>query len=252
MTAANIPIATGVPATTTRTTESEEVTSPTSTELPDSPMEEAHRSADRHPVGYVPSTDLATTSGTHHETQTKAPEVKSGLPAPVPSGGSPNTEVTKKSAWYKRFSASSKPDDSRQTKGKFSSAGIGDKPVTATKGDGKSTAMTTPTKATPTPEKTSERDNVASATPYMAAGAGAAAIGGTAGIVDENRGRRTERDISPVSSVSSLRHSESEAESDQEFEEARDNFDDSLAPPSTSVADKSTSPSRASKFTEVV
>lgn len=58
----------------------------------------------------------------------------------------------------------------------------------------------------------------------------------------EERGRKVERPISPVSSL----------ESEDAFEEARDNFDEGLAPPPTFSTEKSSSPSRASKFTEVV
>ena len=250
--AAKTPVTIGVPNTTAHTTESEEVTSPTSTDLPDSPdspMEEPHRSADRHPVGYVAS-DPATTSTTHRESQTAPVEAKSGLPAPVPGSSSSNVEAPKKGAWYKRFSSSAQ--DTRQSKGKFSSTGVGSQSTVVER------PTTTTSTTTATPETTThDRDNAASATPYMAAGAGAAAIGGTAAVAShdaasETRGRRAERDISPVSSVSSL-SVHSTGESDEEFQEARDNFDDSLAPP-TSSAIKSTSPSpsRASKFTEVV
>jgi hypothetical protein len=39
---------------------------------------------------------------------------------------------------------------------------------------------------------------------------------------------------------------------DDEFQEARDNFDEDLAPPPTFVAEKSSSPAREAKFTEQI
>ncbi len=54
----------------------------------------------------------------------------------------------------------------------------------------------------------------------------------------EDRGRRT----SKFSDVS--------RDDDDEFQEARDNFDEDLAPPPTFVAEKGTSPVRAGRFTE--
>ncbi|KAH6688232.1 hypothetical protein BKA61DRAFT_565399 [Leptodontidium sp. MPI-SDFR-AT-0119] len=61
------------------------------------------------------------------------------------------------------------------------------------------------------------------------------------GAETEERGRP----ISKISTVSSMGH-----EDDDEFQEARDNFDEDLAPPPTFPAEKSTSPARTAKFTE--
>ncbi|KAG4425956.1 hypothetical protein IFR04_000900 [Cadophora malorum] len=57
----------------------------------------------------------------------------------------------------------------------------------------------------------------------------------------EERGRP----VSKISTVSSMGR-----EDDEEFQEARDNFDEDLAPPPTFPAEKSTSPARTAKFTE--
>ncbi|KAL3428322.1 hypothetical protein PVAG01_01831 [Phlyctema vagabunda] len=64
---------------------------------------------------------------------------------------------------------------------------------------------------------------------------------------DDERPSRSSRRRSEISEVSSL-------DSDEEFEEARDNFDEGLAPPPTFPAGpaKSSSPSRDSKFKEVM
>jgi len=65
----------------------------------------------------------------------------------------------------------------------------------------------------------------------------------------EERGRLTKRH-SVVSAVSNLSKQEKKEE-DEEFQEARDNFDEDLAPP-TFPTEKSSSPVRNSKFTEVI
>lgn len=57
------------------------------------------------------------------------------------------------------------------------------------------------------------------------------------------RGRR----ISKISTVSSMGRDD-----DDEFQEARDNFDEDLAPPPTFPAEKSTSPARNTKFHEEI
>ena len=62
----------------------------------------------------------------------------------------------------------------------------------------------------------------------------------------EDRGRGKRRD----SEVSAL--SEPAEDVDDEFQEARDNFDEDLAPPPTFVAEKSSSPAREAKFTEQI
>jgi len=70
-------------------------------------------------------------------------------------------------------------------------------------------------------------------------------------IVDEGeeyRGR-TERRFSD-DDVSALSDDEGEVREDEEFQEARDNFDEDLAPPPTFPAEKSSSPVRSTKFTE--
>ncbi|KAL2068691.1 hypothetical protein VTL71DRAFT_15029 [Oculimacula yallundae] len=59
----------------------------------------------------------------------------------------------------------------------------------------------------------------------------------------EERGRP----VSKVSTVSSMGRTD-----DEEFQEARDNFDEDLAPPPTFPAEKSTSPARTGKFHEEI
>lgn len=72
---------------------------------------------------------------------------------------------------------------------------------------------------------------------------------GGASVVDdteEDRGRTTNRRDGDVSSLSD----EPERHEDEEFQEARDDFDEDLAPPPTFVVEKSSSPVRSTKFTE--
>ena len=84
-----------------------------------------------------------------------------------------------------------------------------------------------------------------------AKGSSIAASQGKEGIEEpEERGRLTKRH-SEVSAVRSLSKQEKKEEEDEEFQEARDNFDEDLAPP-TFPAEKSSSPVRESKFTEVI
>jgi len=66
----------------------------------------------------------------------------------------------------------------------------------------------------------------------------------------EDRGREERRD-SEVSALSAEPAGTVQANED-EFQEARDNFDEDLAPPPTFVAAKSSSPAREAKFTEVI
>ena len=68
---------------------------------------------------------------------------------------------------------------------------------------------------------------------------------------DERVGRSAHRD-DEVSSVSSMEPDAVVKEHDDEFQEARDNFDEDLAPPPTFPAEKSSSPVRDSKFTEEI
>jgi hypothetical protein len=63
----------------------------------------------------------------------------------------------------------------------------------------------------------------------------------------EDRGRSKRRD-SEVSALSEP----AGAVDEEEFREARDNFDEDLAPPPTFVAEKSNSPARETKFTEEI
>jgi hypothetical protein len=67
---------------------------------------------------------------------------------------------------------------------------------------------------------------------------------------DDNatRGRKGQHADSEVSSLSS--DAEGEAVDEEEFQEARDNFDDDLAPPPKFGAGKSSSPARDSRFSE--
>lgn len=64
---------------------------------------------------------------------------------------------------------------------------------------------------------------------------------------EEERGRKARRS-SDVSALSSDR--DLDGPEDEEFQEARDNFDEDLAPPPTFPAEKSSSPVRSTKFTE--
>jgi hypothetical protein len=61
---------------------------------------------------------------------------------------------------------------------------------------------------------------------------------------EEERGRVSKRRDSEVSSLS--------ADDPEEFQEARDEFNEDLAPPPTFVAGKSSSPARETKFTEAI
>ena len=63
----------------------------------------------------------------------------------------------------------------------------------------------------------------------------------------EERGRGKRRD----SEVSALSEPAGDAD-EEEFQEARDNFDEDLAPPPTFVAEKSKSPARSAKFHEEI
>jgi hypothetical protein len=68
-------------------------------------------------------------------------------------------------------------------------------------------------------------------------------------IAHEERTGRSKRRASSVSSVSVLEESQ-DVSRDDDFEEARDHFDNELAPPPTFPTTKSTSPVRDSKFHE--
>lgn len=71
--------------------------------------------------------------------------------------------------------------------------------------------------------------------------------------VHEERTGRSKRRASPASSVSALEESHEmgeEVSRDDDFEEARDHFDNELAPPPTFPTAKSASPVRDSKFHE--
>lgn len=65
----------------------------------------------------------------------------------------------------------------------------------------------------------------------------------TAPEAEEARGRLSKRRDSEVSALSA---------DPEEFQEARDEFDEDLAPPPTFVAGKSSSPARETKFTEAI
>lgn len=70
---------------------------------------------------------------------------------------------------------------------------------------------------------------------------------------EDSRLGRSKRRASSVSSLSVPGQDIAPASSqDDEFEEARDNFDDALAPPPTFTATKTASPVRDSKFKEVI
>ena len=76
---------------------------------------------------------------------------------------------------------------------------------------------------------------------------------------DERIGRpaRREEEVSPISPVDQAEMDIPEvkpakANDDEEFQEARDNFDEGLAPPPTFPAEKSSSPARETKFTEAI
>ncbi|KAH7336536.1 putative Eisosome protein 1 [Rhexocercosporidium sp. MPI-PUGE-AT-0058] len=90
------------------------------------------------------------------------------------------------------------------------------------------------------PEPANAREPVAAAAPVQTAEPTKAAVARTE---TEERGRP----VSKISTVSSMGR-----EDDDEFQEARDNFDEDLAPPSTFPAEKSTSPARTGKFHEEI
>lgn len=148
----------------------------------------------------------------------------------------PNTKSGKKDSWFKRFSTrrKSKTDKDMTDSGK---PFVGGAALT-----GAST--------------TSVHNTAAASTNDSAPGTTASVNESVPGVVaaeEETRGRTVERAMSPVSSIEQDEGRRTEdAESEEEFEEARDNFDEALAPPPTFPAEKSSSPSRASKFTEVV
>jgi hypothetical protein len=76
---------------------------------------------------------------------------------------------------------------------------------------------------------------------------------GPVDIVHEERTGRSKRRASSVSSVSALEEGQDmgkEVSRDDDFEEARDQFDNELTPPPTFPTTKSTSPVRDSKFHE--
>jgi hypothetical protein len=62
---------------------------------------------------------------------------------------------------------------------------------------------------------------------------------------DRGRGQRRDSEVSAVSEPAG-------GVDEDEFQEARDNFDEDLAPPPTFVAAKSSSPARSAKFTEEI
>jgi len=69
----------------------------------------------------------------------------------------------------------------------------------------------------------------------------------------EERPERSARRDEEVSSLSSMgEEGESGKEEDDDFQEARDNFDEDVAPPPTIPAEKSPSPIKDSKFTEEI
>lgn len=68
---------------------------------------------------------------------------------------------------------------------------------------------------------------------------------------EERVGRPTRR-ASEVSSISSAEEDNETADDDDEFQEARDNFDEDLAPPPTFPVEKSSSPVRDSRFKEAI
>jgi len=69
---------------------------------------------------------------------------------------------------------------------------------------------------------------------------------------EEERIGRTSRRASTVSSLEQDNKLQKKETEDEEFQEARDNFDEDLAPPPTFPAEKSNSPVRDSKFKEVI
>jgi hypothetical protein len=71
---------------------------------------------------------------------------------------------------------------------------------------------------------------------------------------ESERGRAAIRDgdVSPISDAGEGRATGLEEGEDDEFQEARDNFDEDLAPPPTFPAEKNNSPVRAARFTEEI
>ncbi|KAE8442441.1 hypothetical protein EG329_003342 [Mollisiaceae sp. DMI_Dod_QoI] len=88
-----------------------------------------------------------------------------------------------------------------------------------------------------------------STAPPVASTSGTNQVDGPADEVVEERGRAGRRDseVSAFSDDQELPHQPAE---DEEFQEARDNFDEDLAPPPTFPAEKSSSPVRSTRFTE--
>jgi len=71
---------------------------------------------------------------------------------------------------------------------------------------------------------------------------------------ESERGRAATRDgdVSPISDAGEGPATGLEEDEDDEFQEARDNFDEDLAPPPTFPAEKNNSPVRAARFTEEI
>lgn len=71
---------------------------------------------------------------------------------------------------------------------------------------------------------------------------------------ESERGRAATRDgdVSPISDASEGPAAGLQEDEDDEFQEARDNFDEDLAPPPTFPAEKNNSPVRAARFTEEI
>jgi hypothetical protein len=69
---------------------------------------------------------------------------------------------------------------------------------------------------------------------------------------EAERGRAVARDgeVSPISNAGEGPWAGLKEDEDDEFQEARDNFDEDLAPPPTFPAEKHNSPVRAARFTE--
>ncbi|KAH6672924.1 putative Eisosome protein 1 [Halenospora varia] len=103
---------------------------------------------------------------------------------------------------------------------------------------------------------TSLGGNSASVREVALASSSSAARPQNSAATTEERGGKTERRASTISSMSSVsregRSADDDGNGDEEFQEARDNFDEDLAPPPTFSVQKSSSPARSAKFTEEI
>lgn len=186
---------------------------------------ETPRAPDRHPVGYTAPTDLRTSM--ELQQQERLEEISNVKPESSPTKGV--------KGWFgklRRKSKSQKSDAKDIGGEKFvGGAALTGAGSTASIEPHSSTKETPAAKEMPAPEAAKEA------------------------VVDkEERVGRSSRRASSVSSLSAPSAQDglvTQSSHEEEFQEAQDHFDDSLAPPTT-TSKKSTSPARTSQFTEVI